>query len=109
MSESQEAQMARHDERIKSIIDNQATYRKDMTELSNQFGQMFQMLSNIENRLKVVEESMEPNADMLEEYNALKHEVAGARRIMKVIWGIIAGLFALGLTLRNEIASLLNN
>lgn len=103
MSESPEERIARHDERIKTIIENQVTYQKQMSELGYQFGQMFQMLANIENRLKEVEEKTEPNSQMLEEYKTLKHEVAGAKRVMRVIWGIIAGLFALGLTLRDDI------
>lgn len=106
MSESPEVQMARQDERIKGISKTQEEFRQGMKEMTEQFGQMFSALSNMENRLKVLEEKMEPSAEMMDEYNTLKHEVAGARRIMKVIWSIAAGLFALVITLRHDIAKL---
>ncbi|MFV0357740.1 MAG: hypothetical protein ACK5LG_21940 [Bacteroides thetaiotaomicron] len=107
MSESQEAQMARQDERIKNILDSQIGYRNDIKEMSTQLGQMFHMLSGIENRLKVLEEKSEPSEDMVKEYTELKQQVAGAKAIIRTIWVVLAGLFATGMALKTEIIKLL--
>lgn len=103
MSENSEATLARQDERMKLIIEKLTELHTDQREMSNRMGQMFAILSNMENRVKVLEESMGKNGEFSEEINNLKHEMAGAKKVIKGMWWTLSGMVAIGITLKNEL------
>lgn len=108
MSENNEVILARQDERMKLIIEKLNELHNDQREVSNRMGQMFAILSNVENRVKVLEESVSKNEELAEEINNLKYEVAGAKKVIKVIWWTLSGMVAMGLALKNEITKWFN-
>lgn len=103
MSENNEAILARQDERMKLIMGKLSELHTDQKEMSNRMGQMFAILSNMENRVKVLEEFSGKNEEFAAEINNLKHEVAGAKKVIKGMWWTLSGMVAIGVALKNEL------
>lgn len=108
MPETPEVHMARQDERLKNIQEMLQQDRQDKKELSLQVAQMFQILTNIENRVKVLEEHAEKHAEIAEEFAALKSEVIGAKKVIRSLWLILSGLVALGVSIKTELFEWIN-
>ena len=106
MSESPEAQAARLDERLKSIQGMLQQNQVSSKELHTKVEQMYVLLINIDNRVKVLEEQVNEQSTMYEEFTQLKHEVTGAKRVMRWIWVAISGLVALGISIKTELFAL---
>ena len=106
MSESPEVQAARLDERLKSIQNMLQQNQVSSKELHNKVEQLYTLLINIDSRVKVLEEQVKEQSSMYEEFTQLKHEVTGARRIMRWIWFAISGLVAFGISIKTELFAL---
>lgn len=108
MGETSEAALARQDERVNSISSKLTEIHNDQQSMFAKLEQMFIILSNTENRVRVLEEGAERHQLFMLELNNLKHEVAGAKRVMSAIWWVLTGITALVLTLRDEISQWLS-
>ena len=106
MSESPEVQAARLDERLKSIQNMLQQNQVSSKELHNKVEQLYTLLIDIDSRVKVLEEQVKEQSSMYEEFTQLKHEVTGARRIMRWIWFAISGLVAFGISIKTELFAL---
>ena len=106
MIESPEVQAARLDERLKSIQNMLQQNQVSSKELHNKVEQLYTLLMNIDNRVRVLEEQVKEQSSMYEEFTQLKHEVTGARRVMRWIWFAISGLVAFGVSLKAELFAL---
>ena len=106
MIESPEVQAARLDERLKSIQNMLQQNQVSSKELHNKAEQLYTLLMNIDNRVRVLEEQVKEQSSMYEEFTQLKHEVTGARRIMRWIWFAISGLVAFGISIKTELFAL---
>lgn len=103
MPESNDVQLARQDERLQNIQQMLLEHRADAKEHGDKIAQMFQILSSMENRIKVLEEMAEKNAEMQQEYATLKNEVAGAKKMARALWISISALAAVGLSIKNQL------
>lgn len=86
MSESNEAQLARLDERLKAImaeLEKATTSRKDQYERLEAMGRS---LLSIDNRVEKVENSLAANAPTIEEFITIKHKVVGAGVMGRWLW-----------------------
>ena len=106
MIESPEVQAARLDERLKSIQNMLQQNQVSSKELHNKVEQLYTLLMNIDNRVRVLEEQVKEQSSMYEEFTQLKHEVTRAKRIMRWIWFAISGLVAFGISLKTELFAL---
>lgn len=106
MSESPEIQTARLEERLKAIQEILNENRMDTKELYDKVEQVLTMLGNIESRVKILEKQIEEHSPMFDEFTQLKHEVAGAKRVMRWIWFTLSGLAAFAIYIRDEIFDL---
>lgn len=106
MTESAEVQAARLDERLKSIQGMLQQNQVSNKELHTKVEQMYVILMNIDSRVKVLEEQVSEQSHMYEEFQQLKHEVSGARRVVRWIWFTISGLIAFGVSVKTELFSL---
>lgn len=99
--ESSEVQMARMDERFKSILaqlERAEVGRKHQYEKLEDLGQS---LTKIENRVESVENSLAKASPTIDEFLIIKHKVIGAGVFGKWLWagaGIVIGLLASGRT-----------
>ena len=109
MSGSPEVRLAVQAERMQNILDMLQADREDKKELTLKVGQMFQILTAIENRVKVLEEHAEKDEDIREEYLALKNEISGAKKVMRGLWIAIAGTLAFGMSIKTELINWFNS
>jgi predicted phage tail protein len=85
-AESSEVQMARLDERLKSImtaLDEARVSRKHQYEQMEEYGKS---LTSIDGRVKSVEASLAKSAPTIEEFITIKHKVVGAGLAGKWLW-----------------------
>lgn len=106
MVESAEVQAARLDERLKSIQDMLKQSHVSNKELHTKVEQMYVILMNIDSRVKVLEEQVKEQGEMFEEFTQLKHEVAGAKRVMRWIWFALSGLITFVIAVKTELHNL---
>lgn len=96
-NESAETQMARIDERLKSMmIELQAAKdgRKDQYEKMEDIGRQ---ITSMDGRMKNVETSLAKSAPTIEEFITIKHKVVGAGAAGKYLYagaGILIGILA---------------
>lgn len=108
MSESPEVQAARLAERLSSIQELLQENRLDTKELHGKVEKMVILLTDIDNRVRILETQIQEQSPMYEEFNRLKYEVGGAKRAMRWIWIALTGLVALGISLKGLISELIN-
>lgn len=109
MSESTETRLAVQDERFKNILEMMQQDRVDKKEMQAQVAQMFQILTSMDSRIKVLEEYAQKHSEIYEEFTALKSEVSGAKKVIRSLWFAITGLLALGLSIKTELINWFNN
>ena len=103
MSESSEVLLARQGERLQVIQEWLAEDRKDKKELSRQVDQILKMLTSIENRVQILEETTKEHAPVFEEIVKLKHEIAGAKKVTRWLWVALSGMLAIGISIKSEL------
>ena len=109
MGESPEVQLAVQAERMQNILEMLQEDRADKKELQLKVGQMFQILTAIENRVKVLEEYAEKSDEIRQEYLALKSEISGAKKVIRGLWIAIAGTLAFGMSIKTELINWFNS
>jgi hypothetical protein len=62
-----------------------------------------QMLTTMDGRMKVVEESLKQQAPTIEEFITIKHKVVGAGVFGRWTWWVMAGLIGFACSFRVEI------
>jgi len=103
MSESSEVLLARQGERLQVIQEWLAEDRKDKKELGKRVEQILTMLTSIENRVQILEETTKEHAPVFEEIVQLKHEIAGAKKVTRWLWVALTGVLAVGISIKSEI------
>lgn len=103
MSESSEVHIARQGERLQMIQEWMAEDRKDKKELGKQVEQILKMLTSIENRVQILEETSKEHAPVFAEIIQLKHEIAGAKRVTRWLWVALTSLLAVSISIKSEI------
>ena len=103
MSESSEVLLARQGERLQVIQEWLAEDRKDKKELGKRVEQILTMLTSIENRVQILEETAKEHAPVFEEIAQLKHGIAGAKKVTRWLWVALTGLLAVGISIKSEI------
>lgn len=94
MSESTEAQMARLDERLKSIFAELESARDGRKQQYESLEKLGRSLLTIEGRVVNVENSLAKASPTLDEFIVIKHKVIGAGILGKWLW--VAGGSLLG-------------
>lgn len=95
MSESQEAQMARLDERLKSIfaeLEMARDGRKQQYEVNETIKAG---MAKIGDRLEGVEKSLAVQAPTIQEFITIKQKVVGAGLLGRWLWVAVGGLLTL--------------
>ena len=103
MSESPETRMAIQEERTKVIMENLQQSRLDQNEMRQQLAEILKLLNNIENRISTLEENKETTSNMVTEFNQLKSEVAGAKRVIRMLWAVITGIAGIAVVFKTEL------
>ena len=97
MSDSSEVMLARLEERLRTLFENQERERKEAEELGKTLVSLRDSVNDIGNRLKRVEDSLAKSEPTIEEFITIKHKVAGAGIFGKWVWagaGAIIGVLA---------------
>ena len=85
MNESPEVQIARMDERLKTVVSLMERIESDRTT-------SLQWMVSVSERLANVENSLATSAPTISEFTSLKHKVMGAGVLGRWIWGASAAL-----------------
>lgn len=108
MSESAEAQMARLDERLKSIFSELESARDGRKQQYESLEKLGRSLMTIEGRVVNVENSLAKATPTLDEFIVIKHKVIGAGILGKWLWAIGGGLLGMIFAARETIISWLS-
>ena len=108
MSESSEVLLARQGERLQVIQEWLAEDRKDKKELGKRVDQILTMLTSIENRVQVLEETTKEHAPVFEEIKQLKYEIAGAKSVTRWQWVALTSVIGVGSSIKTELLELFN-
>ncbi|WAK44935.1 hypothetical protein Fifi067_00008 [Erwinia phage Fifi067] len=102
-NESVDVQLARIDERMKTIIlglEQDRISRKEQYETTEQIRLTIQ---DIQNRVGAVEKGLADSAPTIEEFITIKHKVAGAGVAGRWLWVAAAAILGFLFTMRREI------
>lgn len=102
MPDSNEVMLARYGERLTFIQEALVESKEDRKQLEAQVQKMFTLLSQVDNRVRLVEERLEEQAPILEEIVQLKHEIAGAKKVTRWLWAALTVMS--GIVLSNKAA-----
>ena len=104
MPDSNEVTLARYGERLTFIQEALVESKEDRKQLEAQVQKMFTLLSQVDNRVRLVEERLEEQTPILEEIVELKHEIAGAKKVTRWLWAALTVMS--GIALSNKAALL---
>lgn len=97
MSESADILLARLEERLRTLFENQEKDARSRDKLEQTISGLKDSITRMDNRLKNVEESLAKNEPTIEEFITIKHKVVGAGILGKWVWvgaGAIIGVLA---------------
>lgn len=103
MSESAETQIARLEERLKTIFELLERSNRDQNAIKEWMNQTNLALNKIDSRVKGVEDSLAKASPTIEEFITIKHKVVGAGIMGKWIWGGAGMLLGVLGTMRESI------
>lgn len=103
MNESGELLLARLEERLKTMFENQARDRQDREKLEETLSDLRDSINNMGNRLKNVEDSLAKNEPTIEEFITIKHKVVGAGIFGKWVWAAAGAIIGILAATRREI------
>jgi hypothetical protein len=106
--ESIEVQLARMDERFKTVLrelEKATASRKDQYA---QLDEMGKSLLSIDNRVGKVEQSLAKNAPTIEEFITIKHRVVGAGVAGRWLWVGATALLAFLFSIREHLVALVS-
>ena len=96
-SESTEVLLARLEERLRTVFENQERESKSRDRIEHSISSMRDCVQKMDGRLMSVEESLAKSEPTIEEFITIKHKVVGAGIMGKWIWagaGAIIGVLA---------------
>ena len=102
-NESMEIQLARQEERMKTILLRMEEDRLEHRQSREQMGAINSTLIAIGNRVENVEASLAKATPTIDEFITIKHKVVGAGLMGKWAWIIGAGLLGFLFGVRNHI------
>jgi predicted nucleic acid-binding Zn-ribbon protein len=97
MTDSSDVMLARLEERLRTVFENQERDRKYQDELEKAITGFRESMTDVSNRLKRVEESLAKSEPTIEEFITIKHKVVGAGIFGRWVWagaGILIGVLA---------------
>ena len=97
MSESTGVLLARLEERLRTLFENQEREIKDREKLDKALTDLKSSITQMDTRLEKLEASMAKSEPTIEEFITIKHKVAGAGIFGKWVWagaGAIIGVLA---------------
>lgn len=95
--ESVEVLLARMEERMKTLFENNARDAKSRQDLDDAVRNLQLSINKMDTRLENVEKSLAESAPTIEEFITIKHKVVGAGLFGKWVWagaGVIIGILA---------------
>lgn len=101
--DSPEVQMARLDERLKSILSELVQAREDGRHQYAKLEDLGRAVVSVENRVVSVENSLAKASPTIDEFITIKHKVQGAGVIGKWVWAIGGGIIGMIFTMRGSI------
>ncbi len=96
-SEPDNVTLARLEERLRSIFENQNRESKAREKMEESIDKLQASITEFDSRLKRVEDSITKSEPTIEEFTTIKHKVVGAGVFGKWVWtgaGIIIGILA---------------
>lgn len=93
-TESIEVQLARMDEKFKTMLEEMHANRNGRKDQYEQIGDLSRLVSDLISRVKNVEYSLAKNAPTIDEFIEIKHKVVGAGILGKWVWGILGATIA---------------
>lgn len=103
MNQSGELLLARLEERLKTLSENQSQDKRDREKLDETLSELKDSINNMGNRLKNVEDSLAKNEPTIEEFITIKHKVVGAGIFGKWIWAAAGAIIGVLAAARKEI------
>lgn len=103
MSESTEVQLARIDERMRTIILGLEQDRVSRKEQYENMAEIKLTMQDIQTRVGAVEKGLADSAPTIEEFITIKHKVAGAGVAGRWLWVAAAAILGFLFTMRREI------
>ena len=97
MSESAEVLLARLEERLRTLFENQERENKAREQLDKSLSELKASITKMDARLEKLEDSMAKSEPTIEEFITIKHKVVGAGILGKWVWagaGVIIGILA---------------
>lgn len=105
-SESPEVQMARLEERLKTMMQWMAEAKNDQKANNEFLIKMEQSIIAIGSRVQGVEESLAKASPTIDEFITIKHKVVGAGIMGKWVWAIGGGIIGMLFAARETIISM---
>lgn len=105
--QSLEVQLARLDERLQHISENQKSEQEFKRWIREQLTEITTNQGNLNNRMSTLEQSFAKNAPTIEEFITIKHKVVGAGVVGKWIWAILGGLIGTLFAMRADLIALI--
>lgn len=102
-SESPEVQLARLEERLRTIFAHLEKDESGKQELQQAIHALNGSIAKLDSRLDTVETNLASTAPTIEEFITIKHKVVGAGIMGKWIWLIAGGLITFLFSVRKEI------
>lgn len=102
-NESSEVLLARLEERLKTLFENQEKENRSREQMSQTLYALRDSLKGMDSRLKNVEESLAKTEPTIEEFITIKHKVVGAGIFGKWVWAGAGAVLGLVAALRKEI------
>lgn len=98
-----EVMLARLDERLRTIFENQNREAKSREKLEESIKQLQETMQNFYTRLERVEESITKSEPTIEEFITIKHKVVGAGIFGKWVWAAAGAIIGILAATRREI------
>lgn len=103
MSESTEVLLARLEERLRTLFENQERENRDRDKLDKALTDLKSSITQMDTRLEKLEASMAKSEPTLEEFITIKHKVVGAGIFGKWVWAGAGAIICILAALRREI------
>ncbi|WWC82040.1 phage tail length tape-measure protein T [Burkholderia phage vB_BpP_HN05] len=109
MNEDEKVRLARLEERFNFIATELSEAKASRKIQYEKLEEMSQTVTQMDNRVQVVEGSLKQQAPTIEEFITIKHKVVGAGLAGKWTWAILGGIISFLFTIRGEIIQWLSN
>ena len=108
VKESVDVQLARVDERLKSILEKLSDAHEESISIREWQSRVNDFLSSIEARIQNVEKSLATTEPTIQEFITIKHKVAGAGLLGRYLWIGLGAIIGFVFSVRESIFSFLS-